>query len=68
LASDANALRLRVLLELHGLPKNEVARAAGVTAAMVSRWLAGTKRPSEQQAARIAALIAAQPLFDEARR
>jgi transcriptional regulator with XRE-family HTH domain len=57
------ALRLRLLLEIHDLDQTEVARAAGVSRSLVSHWLAGTRRPTTTHEAAIRGLIATRPLL-----
>jgi len=63
MATD-QALRLRIVFEVHGLTRNEVAKAAGVSPGMVSHWLTGRHRPTADAQSAIAGLIASRPLLD----
>ncbi len=59
------ALRLRLLLDLHGVSKQEIAAAAGVHPSVVSKWLRGDRRPNAQSRSAIRRLLAERPLFGE---
>lgn len=63
MARESDALRLRLMLEVHGLTQVEVARATGVSPAAVSKWLAGSRRPTARAQAAIVGLIASRPLL-----
>lgn len=63
---NLDTVRLRAVLRMFRISQGELARAAGVSAAMVSLTLAGKKRPSERTA--VALIHGLEKLLRQGRR